>query len=352
MIKALITGISGQDGSYLAELLLSKDYTVHGLIRRSSTNNLWRIEHLIANPKLTLHYGDMSDGLSLSNIIRKTQPDEIYNLAALSQVRISYDVPASTADITAVGFARLLEAVRLHVPDARVYQASSSEMFGKVQTVPQNEQTPFYPRSPYGCSKTFAFYLGRAYREGYGLNVSNGILFNHESPRRGDTFLSMKVVQGAVAIKQGRQSKLHLGNLEAQRDWGSAKEYVEWIWKILQHPESDDFVIATGETHSVQEFVEETFNYLGMDWRDHVEVDQSFMRPAEVDLLLGDYAKAKRVLGFEPKVRFKNLIAWMVDSELMEERNYEQIRCVLCRSIIKKGRYCADCTHSEYTFPV
>lgn len=315
---ALITGITGQDGSYLTELLLDKGYFVHGLVRRASTDNLFRIRHLLQNHRLILHYGDMTSGLTLSNLVRNAAPDEVYNLAAMSQVRISYDIPANTAEIGAVGYAKLLEAVRQNAPEARVYQASSSEMFGKVQEIPQKETTPFYPRSPYGCAKAYSFYLGRSYREGHGLHISNGILFNHESPRRGDNFLSKKVVKAAVAIKRGLQSKLYLGNLEAQRDWGSAQEYVEWIWKIVQHPEADDFVIATGETHSVQEFVQETFDCLGMDWREYVVVDTDFMRPAEVDLLLGDYSKANRVLGFEPKVKFKDLIVWMVGAELAE----------------------------------
>jgi len=320
-MKAFVTGISGQDGSYLADLLLEKDYEVHGLIRRSSVENLWRIQHLldqdaIYNRRLFLHYGDMTDGLVLSDIVRDVQPDEIYNLAAMSQVRISYDIPANTAEITGLGFAKLLEAVKQNCPSAKLYQASSSEMFGKVQETPQNEKTPFYPRSPYGCSKAFAFYLGRAYREAYGMKIYSGILFNHESPRRGDNFLSKKVVKGAVAIKRGLQSKLYLGNLDAKRDWGSAQEYVEWIWRIMQHDRPDDFVIATGETHTVEEFVAETFGCLDLDWREYVVIDPSFLRPAEVDLLIGDYSKSKAILGFEPKVKFKELVKWMVETEL------------------------------------
>lgn len=315
MRKALITGINGQDGSYLAELLLEKGYEVHGIIRRSSAGNTRRIDHIL--DKITLHYGDLSDVNNLVKILQEVQPEEIYNFAAMSQVRISYDIPAYTGMVTGVGFANLIEAVRLVVPDAKVYQASSSEMFGKVLEVPQRESTPFYPRSPYGCAKAYAFYLGRAYREGYGLKVYNGILFNHESPRRGEEFLSKKVVKAAVRIKKGLQDKLLLGNLEAKRDIGYAKEYVYWIWKMMQG-EPDDFVIATGETHSMQEFVEETFNYLGMNWQDYVEFDDKLKRPAEVDYLQGDSTKAKDLLGYEIQTTFKDLIHLMVDAELQE----------------------------------
>ena len=250
-MKALITGINGQDGSYLAELLLDKDYEVHGLIRRSSAGNTRRIDHLLS--KITLHIGDLSDVNNLVKVLQEVQPDEIYNFAAMSQVRISYDIPAYTGEITGIGYAKLIEAVRLTTPNAKVYQASSSEMFGKVQEIPQRETTPFYPRSPYGCAKAYAFYLGRAYREGYGMKIYNGILFNHESPRRGEEFLSKKVVRAAVRIKKGLQEKLQLGNLEAKRDIGYAKDYVYWIWKMVQG-EPDDYVIATGETHSMEEF--------------------------------------------------------------------------------------------------
>ncbi len=312
----------------MAELLLSKGYTVHGLVRRSSTHNTGRIDHLIAqdaiyNRRLFLHYGDLADAGSIESAVRAAQPDEIYNLGAMSQVRISYDIPANTADVTGVGFARLLEVVRQCMPTAKVYQASSSEMFGKVQETPQTERTPFYPRSPYGCAKAFAFYLGRSYREGHGLKVYNGILFNHESPRRGETFLSKKVVQAAVRIKRGQQDKLYLGNLDAKRDWGSAKEFVYWIWRIMQHPIPDDFLIATGETHTVEEFVSAAFGALGMDWRRHVEIDKSFLRPAEVDLLMGDPSKSREVLGFEPRIKFKQLVQWMVDAELGEPSVYD-----------------------------
>ncbi len=321
MNRALITGIGGQDGSYLAELLLEHGYEVHGTIRRSSLSNTTRIDHLIAqdaiyNRRLFLHHADMADSGSLDAAIKASKPDEIYNLAAMSQVRISYDTPTSTADITGVGFARLLEVARLHAPEAKIYQASSSEMFGKVLETPQTENTPFYPRSPYGCAKAFAFYLGRSYRESYNMRIYNGILFNHESPRRGENFVSKKIVQAAARIKRGEQDKLWLGNLDAKRDFGYAKEYMEWVWRIMQQPEPDDFLIATGETHSIEEFVDRAFQCLGMDWESHVSIDPAFMRPAEVDLLMGDASKSKRVLGFEPKVKFDQLVDLMVDAEM------------------------------------
>lgn len=315
MATALITGITGQDGSYLSELLLEKGYQVHGLIRRSSVSNTSRITHLLS--QITLHPGELTDVNNLVKIIQAVQPDEIYNLAAMSQVRISYDIPAYTGEVTGLGFAKLIEAVRLVKPNTKVYQASSSEMFGKVQEIPQRELTPFYPRSPYGCAKAYAHYLGRSYREGYGLKIYCGILFNHESPRRGEEFLSKKVVKAAVRIKRGLQKNLVLGNLEAKRDWGYAKEYVEWIWRLMQG-EPDDFVICTGETHSVQEFVAEVFRYLGMDWTAYVEYDKTLARAAEVDYLQGDYTKAKLKLGFEPKIKFKELIAIMCEAELHE----------------------------------
>jgi len=316
MVKALITGITGQDGSYLADLLLDLGgYEVHGLIRRSSAGNTRRIDHIL--DKTTLHIGDLSDVNSLTKILQEVQPDEIFNFAAMSQVRISYDIPSYTGSITGLGFANLIEAVRLVCPTAKIYQASSSEMFGKVQEIPQRETTPFYPRSPYGCAKAYAFYLGRAYREGYGMKIYNGILFNHESPRRGEEFLSKKVCKAAVRIKAGLQDKLVLGNLEAKRDIGYAKDYVYWIWKMMQG-EPDDYVIATGETHSMQEWVEETFSYLGLNWRDYVVIDDKLRRPAEVDYLQGDASKAKRILGFEVQTDFKQLIHLMVDWELNE----------------------------------
>lgn len=314
MKRALITGIAGQDGSYLAEILLDAGYDVHGIVRRSSVPNLGRIEHIL--PRLHIYHGDMTDSGSLEAAIVAAKPDEIYNLAAQSQVRISYDVPASTLDITGVGFARLLEVVRHRAPEAKVYQASSSEMFGKVQQTPQTERTPFYPRSPYGVAKSAAFYLGRAYREGYGLRVYNGILFNHESPRRGDTFLSKKVVAAVARIKRGDTRQLHLGNLEAKRDMGSAKEYAYWIWKIVQHDTPDDFLLSTGETHTMEEFVSMAFHHAGLHWRDHVVIDDNLRRPAEVDLLLGDSTKARTVLGFNPKVKFGELVEWMVKAEV------------------------------------
>lgn len=318
MAKALITGINGQDGSYLAELLLENGYEVHGLIRRSSAGNTRRIDHIL--DKITLHIGDLTDVNSITKILQEVMPDEIYNFAAMSQVRISYDIPSYTGMVTGVGFANLIEAIRLVCPNAKIYQASSSEMFGKVIEIPQRESTPFYPRSPYGCAKAYAFYLGRAYREGYGLKVYNGILFNHESPRRGDEFLSKKVVKAAVKIKKGLQEKLYLGNLEAKRDIGYAKDYVYWIWKMVQG-DPDDYVIATGETHSMQEFVEETFNHLGMNWRDYVVFDDKLKRPAEVDYLQGDASKAKEKLGFYVQTSFKDLIKLMVEEELKQYEN-------------------------------
>lgn len=311
-MKALITGINGQDGSYLAELLIEKNYQVHGIIRRSSAGNTRRIDHIL--DKITLHYGDLSDVNNLVKILQEVQPDEIYNFAAMSQVRISYDIPAYTGEITGLGFAKLIEAVRLIKPDTKIYQASSSEMFGKVQEIPQRETTPFYPRSPYGCAKAYAFYLGRAYREGYGMKIYNGILFNHESPRRGEEFLTKKVVKAIGKIKKGEQDKLYLGNLEAKRDIGYAKEYVYWIWKMVQG-EPDDFVISTGETHSMQEFVEEAFSYAGLNWKDYVVIDDKLKRPAEVDYLQGESSKAKKILGYEVGTTFKDLIHLMVDDE-------------------------------------
>ncbi len=313
--KALITGITGQDGSYLAELLLKKGYVVHGMVRRTSQNNLVNIEGI----DVELHSGDMTDSGSINNIITQVMPDEIYNFAAMSQVRVSYDSPVSTLDINTLGVLRIIEAIRRIKPDTKLYQACSSEMFGKVLETPQTEDTPFYPRSPYGSSKAAAFYLCRSYREGYGLKIYNGILFNHESPRRGETFLSRKVVQAAVRIKFGLQDKLILGNLDAKRDWGYAKEYVAWIYNIVQG-KPDDYLICTGETHSVKEWVELTFNLLGMDFRKYVEFDEDLKRPAEVDLLLGDYSKSKRILGFEPKVKFKELVNIMVDYETRRQQ--------------------------------
>ncbi len=319
--KALITGITGQDGSYLAELLLSKGYEVHGIIRRASTFNTGRLDPIYADPhtpknKLFLHYGDLSDASALARLMGKVQPDEVYNLAAQSHVRVSFDAPEYTTDITATGVVRLLEAIREVGIKPKFYQASSSEMYGKVHEVPQKETTPFYPRSPYGCSKVYAYFITVNYRESYDLYACNGILFNHESPRRGETFVTRKITRAIASIKHGLQQKLFLGNLDAKRDWGYAKEYVEAMWLMLQQPEPDDFVIATGETHSVREFLEVAFGHAGMDWRKHVEIDPRYYRPAEVDLLIGDYSKAKRKLGWEPKTKFEDLAKLMVDADM------------------------------------
>jgi|SRR5665213_275334 len=316
-MKALITGITGQDGSYLAELLLSKGYEVHGIVRRISQPNLSNIDAIHDNPSLTLHTGDMTDGSSLFRIVEHVQPDEIYNLAAMSQVRDSYDHPEVTQDINAGGLLRIMESCRTLGLRAKIYQACSSEMFGRVQETPQTETTPFYPRSPYGASKIAAFNLARVWREAYGTRVYCGILFNHESPRRGSAFLSRKVCIAVAEIATGRRDKLVLGNLSAKRDWGYAPEYVEWIWRIMQYLVPDDFVIATGETHSVKEFVAAAFLCAGIpDWRRYVEYDRDLTRPAEVDLLCGDASKSRRVLGFEPKVKFAELVKIMVDAEL------------------------------------
>ncbi len=318
--RALITGITGQDGSYLAEFLLGKDYEVHGLIRRSSTFGTERIEHLYRDPheqgaRLFLHYGDLTDGSSLRRVLTKVAPDEIYNLAAQSHVRISFDQPVYTVDADALGTLRLLEAVRDTEIKTRFYQASSSEMFGKVVETPQRETTPFYPRSPYACAKVFAFWQTVNYREAYDLFACNGILFNHESPRRGETFVTRKITRGATRIKEGLQDKLFLGNLDAKRDWGFAGDYVELMWLMLQADEPDDYVAATGETHSVREFVEEVFGRLDLDWNRHVEIDPRYFRPTEVDVLLGDPAKAREKLGWTPKVTFKELAHMMTDHD-------------------------------------
>ncbi len=323
MKKALITGITGQDGSYLAELLLAKGYEVHGVIRRASTFNTSRIDHLYRDPhvngvKLHLHYGDLADSVQMVKLLYSLQPDEIYNLAAQSHVRVSFDIPEYTGDVTGVGAVRILEAIREAglVKKCRYYQASSSEMFGKVQEVPQVETTPFWPRSPYGCAKMYAHWLTVNYRESYNLHASSGILFNHESPRRGETFVTRKITRAATRIKLGLQDSLYMGNLDAKRDWGYAKDYVEMMWMMLQQDEPDDYVIATNETHSVKEFVQETFGILGLDWEKHVSYDARYERPAEVDLLIGDPAKARKMLGWEPKVKFKELVKIMVDADL------------------------------------
>ncbi len=321
MKKAFITGITGQDGSYLAELLLRKGYEVHGLIRRASSFNTGRLDSIYADPHadkrhLILHYGDLADASTASRLLSSVKPDEVYNLAAQSHVRVSFDIPEYTADITGTGTIRLLEAIRELDKKPRFYQASSSEMYGLVQEVPQKETTPFYPRSPYGCAKVYSYWITVNYRESYGIHASNGILFNHESPRRGETFVTRKITRAVAAIKLGLQKKLFLGNLEAKRDWGYAKEYVEAMWLMLQQEQGDDYVVATGETHTVQEFVEVAFAHAGLDWKKYVEIDPRYFRPAEVDLLIGDAAKARQKLGWEPKVKFAELTRLMVDADL------------------------------------
>jgi len=332
--RALITGITGQDGSYLAELLLSKGYEVHGLIRRASTFNTGRLDHIYADPhdaeaRLRLHYGDLSDGSALARLLASIQPEEIYNLAAQSHVRVSFDGPEYTADITGVGTVRLLEAIREIGLKPRFYQASSSEMYGKVMEVPQTEDTPFYPRSPYGCAKVYSYWITVNYRESYGLHASNGILFNHESPRRGETFVTRKITRAVAQILCGLQKKLYLGNLDAKRDWGYAKEYVEAMYLMLQQDEPDDYVIATNETHSVKEFLQIAFGHAGLNWEKFVEVDPKYFRPAEVDLLIGDYSKAKRKLGWEPKTRFADLAKLMVDEDIRRLKEHREGRSKL-----------------------
>ncbi len=318
----MITGITGQDGSYLAEFLLQKGYEVHGIIRRASTFNTKRIDHLVMDPhektNLSLHFGDLSDAGQITNIIYNIEPDEIYNLAAQSHVRVSFDMPEYTGDISGLGMTRLLEAIRQSGIDTKVYQASSSEMFGN-SPPPQNENTPFRPRSPYAAAKVYAYWMTVNYREAYNLFACNGILFNHESPRRGETFVTRKITMAAARIKLGVQDKLYLGNLDAKRDWGYAKDYVEAMWLMLQQDEPDDYVIATGETHSVREFLEETFDYLGLNWRNHVEIDPKYFRPTEVDSLAGDSSKARKKLGWKPVVRFKELVKLMIDADLKKE---------------------------------
>jgi GDPmannose 4,6-dehydratase len=319
--KALITGITGQDGSYLAELLLSKGYEVHGIIRRASTFNTGRLDPIYSDPhvrdgRLFLHYGDLSDASGLARLIGKIGPEEVFNLAAQSHVRVSFDSPEYTVDITATGTVRLLEAIRETGIRPRFYQASSSEMYGMVQEVPQTESTPFYPRSPYGCAKVFSYWITVNYRESYGMHCSNGILFNHESPRRGETFVTRKITRAVAHIKAGLQDKLFLGNLDAKRDWGYAKEYVEAMWLMLQQDKGDDYVIATNETHSVREFLEVAFGHVGLDYQKYVEIDPRYYRPAEVDLLIGDYSKAKRQLGWAPQTRFVDLVKLMVDADV------------------------------------
>ena len=321
--KALITGITGQDGSYLAELLLAKGYEVHGLIRRSSSFSTGRIDHLYRDPhlgesRLHLHYGDLTDSSSLIHTLNRIRPDEVYNLGAQSHVKVSFEMPEFTADATGMGNLRLLEAIRCADCPIRFYQAGSSEMFGKAAETPQRETTPFYPRSPYGVSKVFAHWMTIQYREAHGLFAANGILFNHESPRRGPTFVTRKVTRGIAAILAGREKKLYLGNLDARRDWGYAPEYVEAMWLILQAPQPDDFVVATGETHTVREFVESAFSTAGLDWREYVVIDPAYFRPTEVDQLCGDPSKAAEKLGWRPRTRFADLVRIMVEADLTE----------------------------------
>lgn len=348
MKKALITGITGQDGSYLAELLLEKGYEVHGIIRRASTFNTDRIDHIFQDPheshkRLFLHYGDLSDASNLSRLIEKIKPDEIYNLGAQSHVRVSFDMPEYTGDVVAIGTLRLLDAIRESGIKTKFYQASSSEMFGLVQHVPQTEETPFYPRSPYGVAKVYGYWITKNYRESYDMFACNGILFNHESPRRGETFVTRKITRGLARIKLGLDDVLYLGNLEAKRDWGYAKDYVEGMWMMLQQDKPDDYVLATNETHTVREFVEMSGKALGFDiqWRGKdldeegfdaktgkvlIRIDPAYFRPAEVDLLIGDYTKAKKLMGWEPKVTFEELANLMVSEDLKLEKKKAGIK--------------------------
>jgi len=338
--RALITGITGQDGSYLSELLIEKGYEVHGIIRRSSSFNTERIDHLYHDPhektvRLVLHYGDLTDGSSLRAIISQVQPHEIYNLGAQSHVRVSFDQPVYTVEADALGTLTLLEAVRDACPKARYYQAGSSEMFGKVQEIPQKETTPFYPRSPYGCAKLFSHWQTVNYREAYGLFACNGILFNHESPRRGETFVTRKITRAATRIKEGLQDSLYLGNLEAKRDWGFAGDYVQAMWLMLQQAEPDDYVIATGETRSVKDFVQAVFSYLNLDWQQYVHIDSRYFRPTEVEILLGDFSKARQVLKWQPAVTFHGLVAMMVESDWRQARRERIVR--ENRGVIENG---------------
>lgn len=346
MKKAFITGITGQDGSYLAEFLLDKDYEVHGMIRRSSTFNTQRIDHIYQDPherkaRLKLHYGDLSDASNISRLLEKIKPDEIYHLGAQSHVKVSFDVPEYTADVTGLGTLRLLDAIREAGIKTRFYQASSSEMFGLVQEVPQKETTPFYPRSPYGCAKVYGYWISKNYRESYDMFICNGILFNHESPRRGETFVTRKVTRGLARVKLGIDECLYLGNMDAKRDWGYAKDYVEAMWLMLQQDKPDDYVVATNETHSVREFVEATSKHLGFDleWQGKgvdekgidkntgktiIAIDERYFRPAEVDLLIGDYSKAKKQLGWEPRTKFDELVKIMAEADLAAESRHKQ----------------------------
>jgi len=321
MKKALITGITGQDGSYLAEFLIKKGYIVYGIIRRSSSFNTQRIDHIYQDPheknrKLNLVYGDLNDASSLNLLIKNIQPDEIYNLGAQSHVKVSFEVPEYTSEVTGIGTTRLLEAIRDTGVKTKFYQASSSEMYGKVLETPQSEKTPFYPRSPYGAAKVYAYWMTVNYREAYNFFACNGILFNHESPRRGETFVTRKITMALARIKLGMQDKLYLGNLDAKRDWGFAGDYVEAMWLMLQQLKADDYVIATGETHSVKEFLQMSFDYAKLDWKKYVAIDKRYFRPTEVDLLLGDSSKARRVLKWKPKVNFKQLVHMMVDADM------------------------------------
>ena len=319
--KAFITGITGQDGSYLAEILLEQGYEVYGMIRRSSSFNTARIDHIFG--ELELVFGDLNDGSSLNQLMRRIRPDEVYNLGAQSHVRVSFDIPEYTADATGMGTLRLLDAIREEDVKCRFYEAGSSEMFGQVAETPQTETTPFHPRSPYGVAKVFGYWITRNYREAYGMYAVNGILFNHESPRRGPTFVTRKITRAIGAILRGEQNELRLGNLEAKRDWGFARDYMEGAWRMLQADEPDDYVLATGETHSVREFLDAAFGYAGLDWNEYVTIDERYFRPAEVDLLLGDASKAKEKLGWEPTVRFDELVRMMVDHD-RERRQTEE----------------------------
>lgn len=345
--KALITGVTGQDGSYLAELLLNKGYEVYGLIRRASTFNTSRIDHLYQDPhepdaRFFLHYGDLSDSGQLTNLIYNIQPDEIYHLGAQSHVRVSFDMPEYTGDITGLGTTRLLEAIRRSGIRTKFYQASSSELFGD-SPPPQNETSPMRPRSPYAAAKLYAYWMVRNYREAYGLFAVNGILFNHESPRRGETFVTRKITRAAARIKLGLQKKLYLGNLEARRDWGYAPDYVEAMWLMLQQEQPDDFVIATGEAHSVREFLEEAFSYVDLDWREYVEIDPRYFRPTEVEHLLGDATKARRLLGWRPRVTFQELVRIMVDADLQALTDLRQ-----CQDVILKLRQSNNVVSSSH----
>ena len=328
--RALVTGITGQDGSFLAELLLDKGYEVHGIIRRTSSFNTQRIDHLYQDPhtpgaRLFLVHGDLDDSSSLNSILRQVQPDEIYNLGAQSHVRVSFDVPEYTGDVTGLGTVRILEAIREAGIRPKFYQASSSEMFGRTAERPQTERTPFYPRSPYACAKVYAYHSTVNYRESYGLFACNGILFNHESERRGETFVTRKITRAATRIKLGLQGRLYLGNLEAKRDWGYARDYVEAMWLMMQAEKCGDYVIATGKTHSVREFVEQAFSYLDLDWKEYVEIDPRYYRPAEVDYFQGDASKARRELGWEPKVGFEELVRLMVDHDMILARRDKEV---------------------------